>query len=172
MCGTGCVPLPFAAICKEGPPHLITLSLSLEPKWLRLFIACPVHYHKLLCKTFGDPAVFQPCKSGTARIIQHLRQDFENQHPDLQVYGWAFQGNKGLPSARILPKGSKQFAKARLIIAYTKCWHTKASSFLATALYSIMQTLFPKGSTFNVNSVTSALQQAWKYLQHMDPKNR
>ena len=35
--GTGCVPtgissLPFAAICKEGPPHLITLSLSLEPQ--------------------------------------------------------------------------------------------------------------------------------------------
>ena len=53
----------------------------------------------------------------------------------------------------------------------TKCWHTKASSFLATALYSIMQTLFPKGSTFNVNSVTSALQQAWKYLQHMDPRD-
>ena len=55
-----------------------------------LFIACPVHYHKLLCKTFGDPAVFQPCKNGTATIVQHLRQDFENQHPDLQVYDWAF----------------------------------------------------------------------------------
>ena len=23
-----------------------------------LFIACPVYYHQLLCKTFGDPAVF------------------------------------------------------------------------------------------------------------------
>ena len=51
-----------------------------------LFIACPVHYHKLLCKTFGDPAVFQSCRNGAARIIQHSRQDFENQHPDLQVY--------------------------------------------------------------------------------------
>ena len=109
-----------------------------------LFIACPVHYHKLLCKTFGDPAVFQPCKNGTARIVQNLRQDFENQHPDLQVYEWAFQWNKGLPNARILPKGSKQFSKARPIISYTKCWRTKASSFLATALYSIMQSLFPK----------------------------
>ena len=133
-----------------------------------LFIACPVHYHKLLCKTFGDPAVFQPCKNGTATIIQ---QDVENQHPDLQVYDWAFQWNKGLPNARILPKGSKQFAKARPIIAYTKCWHTKASSFLATALYSIMQTLFPKGSALNVNSVMSALQRAWKQLQHMDPRD-
>ena len=100
------------------------------------FIACPVQlYRKLLCKTFGDPAVLQPCKNGTATIIQHLRQDFENQNPDLQVCDWEFQRNKGLPNARVLPKGSKQFAKARPIIAYTKCWHTKASSFLATMEY-------------------------------------
>ena len=139
-----------------------------------LFIACPVHYHKLLCKTFGDPAVFQSCRNGAARIIQHSRQDFENQHPDLQVYSCAFQWHRGLPNARILPKGSKLFAKTRPIIAYTKCWHTRASSFLATAMYSIMLTVFPKGSTFNVKSVTSALQQAWKCLQHMTlvTKNR
>ena len=134
-----------------------------------LFVACPVYYHQLLCKTFGDPAVFQPCRNGTARIIQHLRQDFESRHPELQVYHWAFQWNKGLPTARILPKGSKQFSKARPIIAYTRCWHTKASSFLATALYSIMQILFPSGSTLNVNSVMHALQLAWRHLQNMDP---
>ena len=134
-----------------------------------LFVACPVYYHQLLRKTFGDPAVFQPCKNGTARIVQHLRQDFATRHPELQVYDWAFQWNKGLPTARILPKGSKQFRKARPIIAYTKCWHTKASSFLATALYSVMQILFPPGSTLNVNSVMNALQFAWRHLQHMDP---
>ena len=80
-----------------------------------------------------------------------------------------FQCNKGLPAARILPKGSKHFSKARPIIAYTKCWRTKASSFLATALYSVMQILFPPGSTLNVNSVVNALQFAWRHLQHMDP---
>ena len=127
-----------------------------------LFVACPVYYHQLLCKTFGDPAVFQPCRNGTARIIQHLRQDFESRHPELQVYHWAFQWNKGLPTARILPKGSKQFSKARPIIAYTRCWHTKASS-------SIMQILFPSGSTLNLNSVMHALQLAWRHLQNMDP---
>ena len=57
------------------------------------------------------------------------------------------------------------------VIAYTKCWHTKARSFVATALYSIAQTLFRKCSTFNINSVTSALQQAWKCLQHMDRRD-
>ena len=50
-----------------------------------LFVACPVYYHQLLCKTFGDPAVFQPCRNGTAMIVQHLRQDFESRHPELQV---------------------------------------------------------------------------------------
>eukprot|EP00439_Symbiodinium_sp_Y106_P055867 s1132_g7.t2 len=108
-------------------------------------------------------------ENGTARIIQHLRQDFESRHPELQVYHWAFQWNKGLPTARILPKGSKQFSKARPIVTYTRCWHTKASSFLATALYSIMQILFPSGSTLNVNSVLHALQLARRHLQNMDP---
>ena len=143
-----------------GPAHHFPNSL---------FVTCRVCYRGLLCKTFGDPAVFQPCRNGAARIVQHLRQDFESRHPELQVYHWAFQWNKGLPNARILPKGSKQFSKARPIIAYTKCWHTRASSFLATALSSIMQILFPPGSTLNVTSVMSALQLAWRHLQHMDP---
>ena len=133
-----------------------------------LFVACPVHYHKLLRRSFGDPAVFMPCRNGTGTIIQHLQREFEDQHPELQSYKWAFQWNRGLPTARILPKGSKNFAKARPIIAYTKCWHTKASSFLATALYSIMQVLFPAGTTLNINSVTAGLRQAWRYMQQFE----
>ena len=110
----------------------------------------------------SQAAVQNVGRPSSVPALQERYKDFENQHPDLQVYDWAFQWNEGLPNARILPKGSKQFSKARPIIAYTKCWHTKASSFLATALYSIMQTLFPKGSTLNVNSVMSALTPATK----------
>ena len=133
-----------------------------------LFVACPVHYHKLLCRSFGDPTVFMPCRNGAGTIIQHLQREFEDQHPELQSYKWAFQWNRGLPTARILPKGSNHFAKARPIIAYAKCWHTKASSFLATALYSIMQVLFPAGTTLNINSVTAGLRQAWRYMQQFE----
>ncbi|CAE7777056.1 unnamed protein product, partial [Symbiodinium necroappetens] len=106
--------------------------------------------------------------NGTSTIIQHLQREFEDKHPELQCYKWAFQWNRGLPNARILPKGSKNFAKARPIIAYTKCWHTKASSFLATALYSIMQVLFPAGTTLNISSVTAGLRQAWRYMQQFE----
>ena len=53
-----------------------------------LFVTCPVYYHQLLRKTFGDPAVLQPCRNGTARIIQHLRQDFESRHPELQMLAY------------------------------------------------------------------------------------
>ena len=116
----------------------------------------------------GDPAVFMPCRNGTATIIQHLQREFKDKHPELQEYEWASQWNRGLPTARILPKGSKHFAKARRIIAYTRCWHAKASSFLATALYSIMQVLFPPGTTLNINSVTAGLRQAWKYMQQFE----
>ena len=157
--------------CSSGRPTSSCFSTRAGGSLSQLSVQClsSFFYHQLLCKTFGDPAVLQPCKNGTARIVQHLRQDFGSRHPELQVYAWACQWNKGLPNARILPKGSKQFSKARPIIAYTKCWHTKASSFLATALYSIMQILLPPGSTLNVNSVMRALQLAWRRLQHMDP---
>ena len=47
-----------------------------------LFIECPVHYHKLLCKIFRDPDIFL-YRNGIARIIQYLHQDSENQYPDL-----------------------------------------------------------------------------------------
>ena len=120
--------------CHSTPSHAGTRARPSFPN--SLFVTCRVCYRGLLCKTFGDPAVFQPCRNGAAMIVQHLRQDFESRHPELQVYRWAFQWNKGLPTARIPPKGSKQFSKAGPIVAYTKCWHTRASSFLATAFYS------------------------------------
>ena len=99
---------------------------------------------------FFNPSVFQPCKNGTATIIGHLQ-------PELHAYRWAFQWSRGLPHARILPKGSKNLTKARPIIAYTRSWRTKVSSFLAAALRSIMQTPFPAGSTFNINSVSQRI---------------
>ena len=55
-----------------------------------LFVSCPVHYHKLLCRSFGDPAVFMPCRNGTGTILQHVQREFEDKHPELHVYQWAF----------------------------------------------------------------------------------
>ena len=55
--------------------------------------------------------------------------------------------------------------KARPIIAYTKCWHTKTSSFLATALFELMQVAFPSHSAWNTASVHRALGSAWRHIQ-------
>ena len=67
-----------------------------------------------------------------------------------------------------LPKESKSFMKARPIIAYTKCWHTKTSSFLATALFELMQVAFPAQSTWNTASVHKALGSAWRFIQAVE----
>ena len=133
-----------------------------------LFVSCPVHYHELLIRTFGDKQVFRPCCNGTVSILRCLRQDFEQRHPDLRLYKWSFQWEAGLPVARILPKESKSFMKARPIIAYTKCWHTKTSSFLATALFELMQVAFPAQSTWNTASVHKALDSAWRHIQAVE----
>ncbi|OLQ12718.1 hypothetical protein AK812_SmicGene3312 [Symbiodinium microadriaticum] len=35
--------------------------------------------------------------NGTGTIIQHLQREFEDKHPELQCYKWAFQWNRGPP---------------------------------------------------------------------------
>ena len=117
-----------------------------------LFIACPVH--ALLCKTFGDPSVFQPCRNGG--VSKPCTRSYMSRGGLFSgTEGFRTLGSFGLPNARILPKHPRSLPKLDRL-KYTKCWHTMASSFLETALCSIMQTLFPSGTTFNINSVTCA----------------
>ena len=131
------------------------------------FVTCPYFYHTLLVRTFGDSAIFQPCPNGTSLVTQQLQHDFQVLRKDLKPYAWAFRWEWGLPTARVLPKPSKAFLAARPIIGYTKCWHVKASKFLAVALYTLMQIAFPAGTTWNVNSVWTGLRTAWKHIHDM-----
>ena len=96
---------------------------------------------------------------GQCQSFDVYDRTLSNDTPDLRLYKWSFQwGSWVYPVARILPKESKSFMKARPIIAYTKCWHTKTSSFLATALFELMQVAFPAQSTWNTASVHKALE--------------
>ena len=77
-----------------------------------LFIACPVH--ALLCKTFGDPSVFQPCRNGG--VSKPCTRSYMSRGGLFSgTEGFRTLGSFGLPNARILPKASKKFTKARPI---------------------------------------------------------
>ena len=122
----------------------------------------------LLDKTFLDTNVLQRCKVGTQSILINLRLAFQGRKTFRHRYQWAVNWNKLLPVARVLPKPSKSFTKARPIIACDRCWHSRLTIFLARALYQVMMTCFPTNSTFNIDSTLLAMRRMWFMMQNAE----
>ena len=74
-------------------------------------------------------------------------------------YSWGCKWSAAsLPVARILPKPSKGFAKARPTTACDQCWHSRLTAFLAKGVFQIMLVVFPPGLTFNMLSVQQVIR--------------
>ena len=131
-------------------------------------VVCQFAFDMLLDKTFLDTNVFQRCKVGTQSILINLRLAFQGRKTFRHRYQWAVNWNKLLPVARVLPKPSKSFTKARPIIACDRCWHSRLTIFLARALYQVMMTCFPTNSTFNIDSTLLAMRRMWFMTQNAE----
>ena len=126
-----------------------------------LHVACPFAFHQLLDVTFLDVTVFHRCSVGMSSIMSDLRSRFQSFHRWNQRYAWGCKWSASLPLARILPKPSKAFMKARPIIACDHCWHSRLTAFLAKGVFQIMLVIFPPGSTFNMLSVQQVIRTMW-----------
>ena len=93
---------------------------------------------------------------------------FQSKKTFQRRYQWAVKWTKLLPVARVLPKPSKSFTKARPIIACDRCWHSRLTIFLARALYQVMTTCFPPNSTFNIDSTLLATRRMWFMMQNSE----
>ena len=131
-------------------------------------VACQFAFDALLDKTFLDRSVFQQCKVGMQSILINLRLEFQGKKTFQHRYQWAVNWTKLLPVARVLPKPSKSFTKARPIIARDRCWHSRLTIFLARALYQVMTTSFPPNSTFNIDSTLLAMRRMWFMTQNSE----
>ena len=126
-----------------------------------LHVACPLAFHQLLDVTFLDVTVFHRCRVGMSSIMSNLRSRFQSFPGWNQRYAWGCKWSASLPVARILPKPSKAFMKARPIIACDHCWHSRLTAFLAKGVFQIMLVVLPPGSTFNMLSVQQVIRTMW-----------
>ena len=76
-------------------------------------------------------------------------------------YSWGCKWSASLPVARIFPKPSKGFAKARPSTACDQRWHSRLTAFLAKGVFQIMLVVFPPGLTFNMLSVQQVIRTVW-----------
>ena len=128
-------------------------------------VACPFAFHALMDRTFLDLEVFQQCTVGMGHILSNLRSQFRAEPLWNRRYSWAVQWDRALPRARLLPKPSKAFQKARPVIACDLCWHSRLTIFLAKALFQLMSHCFPETSTYNVTSTLTAMRMMWTHMQ-------
>ena len=132
-------------------------------------VACPFAFDLMRCLmglswalTCSSSVV---CGVGAQSILANLRFEVLGQQGWQTQYGWTVTWAKPLPGARVLPKPSKKFTKARPIIACDMCWRARLTTFLARALYQIRYACFPSGSTFNIDSTLTAMRHMWSMMQ-------
>ena len=135
-----------------------------------ILLMCPVQYHCLLNKTFGDPSVFRPSALGAEEIMTNI----ESGLPEwiYKQYSWGLNFQSTLSTAYILPKPSRQFEKARPIVDYSRSWLLKLGGCLATALLEISKPVFTDLMQFtDVQAILAAVRHIFSShstLEDMD----
>lgn len=105
------------------------------------WIFCPVLYHQLLMKTFGDPATYTPLRTPPV-ALPDLSLHCIPKHL-LQRYPWGFRTKFfRVASAYILPKLKKDFTTARSIVAYHNTIAVPILSTISWLLIDISKQVF------------------------------
>ena len=75
-----------------------------------LLLMCPVQYHILLQKTFGNTTVFRPSHLGAEEIMTNIQENVPSWIQ--KQYRWGLHFQYALSTAYLLPKPTRQFEKA------------------------------------------------------------
>ena len=122
-----------------------------------LLLMCPVQYHILLQKTFGDTTVFRPSHLGAEEIMTNIQENVPSWIK--KQYRWGLNFQYALSTAYLLPKPTRQFEKARPIVDYSHSWLMKLGGCLATALLEISRPVFTNLMQFtDVESILTAVR--------------
>ena len=130
----------------------------------RFCIYCPLHYFKVISRTFTDKSVFGQLQLGPSALLAM----FPTLVPTdlLKRYRWGLNFESRLPSAYVLIKRKKAYEKARPIISYagTTC------AVLFSALGKILMDLIPKTypANFGNGNIDQFFSEVHRYLQQED----
>ena len=84
-----------------------------------------------------------------------------------QRYAWGLRLQAPLPTARILPKATKDWLKARPIISFFRTWAAPLLTVFGALIFELTKVTFP--DVPDQLSVQELVQQLWDALSHEEP---
>ena len=107
----------------------------------RAHVICPSLFAILMRKTFCTGDVFSLCRESAASF----RSEVVTTVPSLllQRYAWGLRLQAPLPTARILPKPTKDWQKARPIISFFRTWAAPFLTVFGALIFELTKLTFP-----------------------------
>ena len=98
---------------------------------------CPSLFAILMHKTFCSGEVFSLCRESAASF----RSEMVTTIPSLlhQRYAWGLRLQAPLPTARILPKPTKDWQKARPIISFFRTWAAPFLTVFGALIFELIK---------------------------------
>ena len=126
----------------------------------RAHVICPSLFAILMHKTFCSGEVFSLCRQSAASF----RSEVVTTIPSLlhQRYAWGLRLQAPLPTARILPKPTKDWQKARPIISFFRTWAAPFLTVFGALIFELTKVTFP--DIPGQLSVQELVQQLWDAL--------
>ena len=128
----------------------------------RAHVICPSLFAALMHKTFCTGEVFSLCRESAASF----RSEVVTTLPSLllQRYAWGLRLQALLPTARILPKPTKDWQKARPIISFFRTWAAPFLTVFGALIFEL--TLVQKDAIFYLSMLmaTASSSAVHQYL--------
>ena len=131
----------------------------------RAHVVCPSLFAILMRKTFCVGDVFSLCRESAASF----RSEVVTTVPSLirQRYAWGLRLQAPLPTARILPKPTKDWQKARPIISFFRTWAAPFLTVFGALIFELTKAAFP--DIAGQLPVQELILQLWDALSKADP---
>ena len=128
----------------------------------RAHVICASLFATLMHKAFCTGDVFSLCRESAASF----RSEVVTTIPALlqQRYAWGLRLQAPLPTARILPKPTKDWLKARPIISFFRTWAAPLLTVFGALIFELTKVTFP--DVPGQLSVQELVQQLWDALSH------
>ena len=131
----------------------------------RAHVICPTLFSTLLHKTFCTGEVFALCRESAAsfraEVVTMIPSRLQHR------YAWGLRLHAPLPTARILPKPTKDWLKARPIISFFRTWAAPLLTVFGALIFELTKITFP--DVPGQLSVQELAQQLWDALSSADP---
>ena len=131
----------------------------------RAHVICPSLFATLMHKTLCTGEVCSLCRESAASF----RSEVVTTLPStlLQRYAWGLRLQAPLPTARILPKPTKDWQKARPNISFFRTWAAPLLTVFGALIFELTKVTFP--DIPGQLSVQELVQQLWDALSHEEP---